>query len=746
VASSTPTVPPPLAGLPDAAIFGPYRIVRALGAGGMGTVYLARHVALDREVALKVLSSAFASDPDVAARFRREAECASRLSHPGLVKLYDYGLVDGVYYISMEYVAGKTLVDVIRSGGALPVSLALSLVRQVLEAIACCHGAGLVHRDIKPSNVMVDAAGRARVLDLGLVKPLNRTAMTAPGAMLGTPSYVPPELILCEEVDYRGDLYQIGLLLYECLAGRPAYTAPTLPELLRTIANLPPPPLPRLPAPVADLVSGFLDRTLAKRCEDRFSSCEAALAYLDAPPRPAPRSRADAAGAAASGTASRSTARLGVELEGDSDGARDLAARRGGVGIERRGAAIAAAAIAALIAAVWFLGPAGRARSPAPDPGTGPADLTPLDVAFEIGPTSVAARWTTHRPAIGALSLEGSAVVTREIVPATRHRFVLGGLPPGRSVSVAIVTPDGHPLDRWTGRLPSVGDVVDELVATIATRVDEKVVKSFRKECRHVQGFPAAIADLKRAWRRRCARMFDDPTFRSSAARYRSVRDLVPESLDVAPASRCKLVRALEDLRDLDEILREAFGGPSGVSGLELLGAGNLAHASLPAGVSPLFALRFGDGGRSRGRAPLPDDLRPITVPQPCSFSAVDVELLAGTALGQASRFDYVLPIHPAPHRTLRSAWLRFRVFGGRATEKLAVAITTDLDRREADVAAFIRGAGRDVGVEGHVRIDERLLADRAARLVVFFEHRSVPVIPAGIVADHLVLYGEGRR
>jgi Tol biopolymer transport system component/tRNA A-37 threonylcarbamoyl transferase component Bud32 len=214
---------------------GHFEITGELGQGGMGSVYKARDQHLDRPVALKVLLPETVNDPDRRRRFVQEAKAASALNHPNIVHIYDIYEVDGVLYIAMEYVAGKTLDHVIPRKG-LPLSGALRYAAQVADALAVAHGAGIVHRDLKPSNIMVTEQGAVKLLDFGLAKLLERPAAqsdatetlaeverTAEGTIIGTAAYMSPEQAEGKDLDARSDIFSFGAVLYEMITGQRAF-------------------------------------------------------------------------------------------------------------------------------------------------------------------------------------------------------------------------------------------------------------------------------------------------------------------------------------------------------------------------------------------------------------------------------------------------------------------------------------------------------------------------------------------
>jgi serine/threonine protein kinase/beta-lactam-binding protein with PASTA domain len=201
---------------------GRYLVGDKIARGGMATVYEATDLRLDRTVAVKVMPHSLAEDEDFSQRFVREARAAARLTHPNIVAVYDQGDDDGVLFLAMEYVAGRhTLRDVIRDEAPLPPARALSLLEEILKAIAVAHEAGIIHRDIKPENVLIDPRGRLKVADFGLARAISAsTAATATsGVLMGTVSYLPPELVTDGVADARSDVYALGVMTFEMLTG-----------------------------------------------------------------------------------------------------------------------------------------------------------------------------------------------------------------------------------------------------------------------------------------------------------------------------------------------------------------------------------------------------------------------------------------------------------------------------------------------------------------------------------------------
>src|ERR1051326_3872826 len=212
-----------------------YRIERLLGRGGMGAVYLAHELALDRDVAIKVLPPEYASSAQLRDRFRLEARTAARLTHPNIVPLHTFGEVGGLVYFVMGYVAGESLASRLRRSGPLAPDEARKLLTEVAGSLAYAHQQGVVHRDIKPDNILIEAESCSpRLTDFGIAKASFTDAqLTATGQLMGTPSYMSPEQALgAGNVDARSDLYSLGVAAYEMLAGRLPFEGQNAVEML----------------------------------------------------------------------------------------------------------------------------------------------------------------------------------------------------------------------------------------------------------------------------------------------------------------------------------------------------------------------------------------------------------------------------------------------------------------------------------------------------------------------------------
>ena len=269
-------------------IAGRFRIEREIGTGGMGTVYLATHLGLERPVAVKIIKREFAGDADVADRFLREARTMAKLHHHHAAMIFDAGnLPDGRHFIVMEFIEGETLSQVLANEGRFTPSRAVEIATQICDVLEEAHRLGIIHRDLKPSNILIGKRGVC-VLDFGVAKVLASSAestathaSTGSGQLIGTPRYMSPEQCLGQRVGARSDLYSLGVLLYEMLAGRPPFTDPLQSALLVKQATAPAPPLPRLRQDIPRSLALAVHSLLAKRPEDRPRTAAAAKALLE---------------------------------------------------------------------------------------------------------------------------------------------------------------------------------------------------------------------------------------------------------------------------------------------------------------------------------------------------------------------------------------------------------------------------------------------------------------------------------
>ena len=269
-------------------IAGRFRIEREIGKGGMGTVYLATHLGLERPVAVKIIKREFVGDADVADRFLREARTMAKLRHPHAAMIFDAGnLPDGRHFIVMEFVEGETLSQALAREGRFSAARAVEIATQICDVLEEAHRLGIVHRDLKPSNILLGPRGVC-VLDFGVAKVLASSAestathaSTGSGQLIGTPRYMSPEQCLGQRVGARSDLYSLGVLLYEMLAGRPPFVDPLQSALLIKQATAPAPPLPRLRLDIGRPLALAVHTLLAKRPDDRPRTAAVAKALLE---------------------------------------------------------------------------------------------------------------------------------------------------------------------------------------------------------------------------------------------------------------------------------------------------------------------------------------------------------------------------------------------------------------------------------------------------------------------------------
>lgn len=259
-----------------------YHIIKKLGEGGMGAVYLGEHVKMGRKSAIKVMSQTLANDPDAIARFNREAANAARINHPNVCAIYDFGETkDGLIYLAMEYIEGEALTDIIEREGALHPQRAASILRQVGDALQAAHDLGIVHRDLKPDNIMVtrarDGSDVVKVVDFGIAKAMGGEEgqkVTKTGLVVGTPEYMSPEQLAGDKLDGRSDLYSLALVFYRMLTGTLPFQADTAQEVM--IKRLTDEPMPLNQAlPGADFpprLQQVMDRALQRMPQDRYAS------------------------------------------------------------------------------------------------------------------------------------------------------------------------------------------------------------------------------------------------------------------------------------------------------------------------------------------------------------------------------------------------------------------------------------------------------------------------------------------
>ncbi len=303
----------PTANLVGQVIADRYHVVKKLGEGGMGQVYKAEHVKMGRISAIKVMNPSMANDPDAVARFNREAANASRISHPNVCAVYDFGETpDGLIYLAMEYVEGEPLTELLVREGALPVQRATAIFKQTADALQAAHDLGIVHRDLKPDNIMVargrDGADQVKVVDFGIAKAVggdeSGQKVTKTGLVVGTPEFMSPEQLSGDKVDGRSDLYSLGLVFFRMLTGKLPFQADTVQEtMIKRLTDDPAklgPTRPDLsfPSGLQDVLDAALVRTPGERYQTvaKFADDVTGVVQLRRPTRGAatPGTRAQA--------------------------------------------------------------------------------------------------------------------------------------------------------------------------------------------------------------------------------------------------------------------------------------------------------------------------------------------------------------------------------------------------------------------------------------------------------------------
>jgi serine/threonine protein kinase len=335
---------------------GPYKVLRPIGKGGMGVVYLGEHTSLDRKVALKVLPADKSKDQITLDRFQREARAAAALDHPNIVRLYDISRGAGIHFLVMEYVDGNDLQSLLAQTGPLHYAQAAQYVAQVAAGLQHAHDKGFIHRDLKPANLMLAKDGTVKVLDMGLARRLhsdedNLTAVQAEGEIVGTVDYLSPEQAMNQPLDARSDIYGLGATFYTLAAGHPPFSGSTAQKLAQHQLREPPDAYRKLNGRVPPALSAVITRMMAKNPADRYQTAAEVIDALG--PWLAVPSTGSVLPVADTQTTSGGSGAL----------------RAGGRGSKRKGLFAAIGGVAALVG----VGLAWLGRAPAPQPtGTEP--------------------------------------------------------------------------------------------------------------------------------------------------------------------------------------------------------------------------------------------------------------------------------------------------------------------------------------------------------------------------------------
>jgi eukaryotic-like serine/threonine-protein kinase len=257
-----------------------YEILQSLGQGGMGAVYKAQDQEVDRVVALKVIRPELASNPEILRRFKQELILARQVTHKNVIRIYELGEASGTRFITMQFIEGRTLAARVREAGKLSPEEATQVMEQVFLALEAAHAEGVVHRDLKPENIMIDAQGRAYVMDFGIARTMGDDGMTKTGAVLGTPDYMSPEQVLGQHVDARSDLYTTGIIFYQLLTGDKPFKADSAVALMLLRTQGPPRPVTEIDPGVPEALSRIISKCLETAPEHRYQSASEVLEDL----------------------------------------------------------------------------------------------------------------------------------------------------------------------------------------------------------------------------------------------------------------------------------------------------------------------------------------------------------------------------------------------------------------------------------------------------------------------------------
>ena len=266
------------------ATLGEYEIQGELGRGGMATVYLAHEIALDRKVAIKVMSPSLVTGEGMIERFKREARTSASLSHPNIIPVYAVRETDRLLFFVMKFIQGRPLDSIIKEVGPLPIPMVKAILAQAGSAFGYAHRRGIVHRDIKPANIMIDDEGWAVVTDFGIAKVSESQGLTMTGMTVGTPTYMSPEQCMAQDVTGASDQYSLGVVAYEMLTGRPPFAGGSMMAIMYGHFNEPPPPMERFRADVPDDLRIAVMRMLEKPPERRWPSVDEAIAAIGVQP------------------------------------------------------------------------------------------------------------------------------------------------------------------------------------------------------------------------------------------------------------------------------------------------------------------------------------------------------------------------------------------------------------------------------------------------------------------------------
>ena len=469
---------------------GRYQIVRHLARGGMAEVYLARDLLLDRPVALKVLFPEFATDRSFVERFRREARSAANLNHPNIVSIYDWGEEEGTYFIVMEYVDGLTLRDVIRRQGPLMATRAAEIGADIAGALHFAHVGGVIHRDVKPGNVLITTS-QVKVTDFGIARAGDPAeSLTQAGAVMGTATYFSPEQAQGHVVDPRTDVYSLGVVLYEMVAGRPPFTGENPVSIAYQHVREDPVPPSRHNPDVPPVFDAIIAKAMAKNRANRYSSAEELRADLlrfnaghpvSVVPAPPAAPAADVTGVMAGAAAAAPT-----RIESRVDGTRVVQPGDTFVQLDDRPRARTGTYIAILVTLLALLG--GLLFLVGQQLGVGGAEE--VTVPQVIGRTEVDAN--------RELNTAGLKVARREVqdevnpVGQVTNQDPLANTQVRRGATVTLSVSTGAPIVDVPDVRNRTADVAREALTTAGFKVDLKPVNSDKDPNTVLDQAPAA--------------------------------------------------------------------------------------------------------------------------------------------------------------------------------------------------------------------------------------------------------------
>ncbi|MBI4860491.1 MAG: protein kinase [Candidatus Riflebacteria bacterium] len=577
-----------------------YKLLLEIGRGGMGIVYSALQLPLKREVAVKVLPGLAGDSLAMKTRFHRELESCVKLVHPNIIKIFDFGEMDGRPFFAMEYLSDSvSLEQLIDRDGPLTPQRAVAIMTQLLDALAYCHERSMIHRDVKPSNLMVRKDGHVTLMDFGLVRDLARTALTEEGLVLGTPRFTSPEALTIGAVTPAVDLWASGAVFYEMLAGQPAFMADDRQALMARIVLAQYEPLtrvrPELPASVDTVVGRFL----AAAQEDRVGSATEASRLLQ---EWLARSAGSAAEPGGKPQVRRPTVRTAAGPRAASPPVRQRRARWG----LPLGAALALASIGALIAVLP--GPDRRSDPPGPTRATAPSPNAVTGLRWTPFASSGVLTFDSARPGRFSVHVEPAGGGSLAPAPLSQRRDTsqaveLERLEPGVTYRIVVVDEQGAQvarIERATLTLVEAARVVRRALEAVAPGRAARQLASELVGAADKGAPPgtvrAARGKVAGRWAVRLADGYKRVDLAGLVRRFHGIKDRVFESAQVAGEDKFALYSLAQDLEELEstaargmlqlpalwrQLVSDRYGQLAGSRVLGPTGAGPLAGLAL---------------------------------------------------------------------------------------------------------------------------------------------------------------------